>query len=86
MYVSNDIVSRNKHVQVKGSIDLWSGTFIKYVNGRVYSVRWKRRPKADARCKASILSRDDVGKQLYTFVNEVAGDINGKIGLLTLYD
>ena len=39
---------------------------------------------ADAKRKASIVSRHDNSEQLYTLVNGVTGDVEGEVGLAAL--
>ena len=47
-------------------------------------MRRQRCQMASARRKASLLSRSDVSDQLYTLVNGLTGDVDGKIDLEAL--
>ena len=73
-----------KQVKVEDPTDLSNDSVPSILHGTVFSVKTVASQKAAAIHKVSILSRDDVSKQLYTLVNEVTGDIADKVGLAAL--
>ena len=79
--VDNDIGSRIEQSKVDEMINLGNTNVPVSSERSVSSMRRQRRHMAAVRRKASVLSRSDNSKQLYTLVNGVTGKVEGNVSL-----